>query len=316
MPHIQTLDGFHLEGSCATVGSFDGVHLGHSAILQSLVEDAHRQGMPAVVITFFPHPAFILRSIQAPYYLTTAEEKAGLLLKSGVDWVITLPFTQHLASLPAETFIHDIQMHLNMQQLWIGYDFTLGKDQKGDYSTLKNIGSQSGFKVNLVPPFILDGEIVSSSGVRKMIQVGNVEQAARHMGRWYFLSETVTHGDGRGHGLGFPTANLEFNPEKLLPASGVYATRAHIEDKPYASVTNVGYRPTFNNTPANPLVEVHFIDYNQVIYGKKIKLEFIGFLRKEIRFENVQELIVQMHHDVENANEVLSNVQSPPSIFA
>jgi riboflavin kinase / FMN adenylyltransferase len=316
MPHIQTLDGFFLERSCATVGSFDGVHFGHSAILQSLVEDAHRQGIPAVVITFSPHPAFILRGIQAHYYLTTAEEKADLLLQSGVDWVITLPFTRQLAALPAETFIQNIQMHLNMQQLWIGYDFTLGKDQKGDYSTLKNIGNQIGFKVNLVPPFILDGEIVSSSGIRQMIQAGNVEQAARHLGRWYFLNETVTHGDGRGQGLGFPTANLEFNPERLLPASGVYATRAHIDGEIFQSVTNVGYRPTFNHTPENPLVEVHFIKYNQLIYGKKIKLEFIGFLRKEIRFENVQELIAQMHHDVDNASEVLSDVQSPPSVFA
>jgi len=315
MPHIKTLEGFNLDRSWVTVGSFDGVHVGHLALLRSMVEEARREQVPIVVVTFYPHPAFALKKIHGPYYLTTAEEKAELILQTGVDWVITLPFSEEMASKSADTFINELQEHLKLQQLWIGYDFALGKNREGSYQQLKNLGFQNGFLVKLIPPLIQEGEIVSSSKVRQLIQAGEIVPAARQLGRWYSISQIVTHGDGRGKTLGIPTANLEFSTERLLPASGVYATLAHLGTEVFHSVTNVGFRPTFYNALPTPLVEVHLMDFNRNIYGEQIRLEFIHHLRGEIRFENVEKLILQVKQDIDNARKVLSNVQSPSSLL-
>jgi riboflavin kinase / FMN adenylyltransferase len=314
MPHLRSLDKIDLDKCWVTVGSFDGVHLGHLALLRSMAEEAHLQQIPVVAVTFYPHPAFVLRKIQGPYYLTSVEEKADLILQTGVDWVITLPFTEDLATKSASEFIQDLQPRLNLQQLWIGYDFALGKNRQGNYQHLKELGVRDGFSVKLIPPLILDGEIVSSSKIRQLIQNGKIASAARLLGRWYSLSQVVTRGDGRGRGLGIPTANLEFQPEMLLPASGVYATLVHLGTDVFHSVTNVGYRPTFNNTPANPLVEVHLMAFSQDLYGHQLKLEFIQHLRNEVRFNSVELLVLQMKQDVLDASEVLSNVKSPANL--
>jgi riboflavin kinase / FMN adenylyltransferase len=202
-----------------------------------------------------------------------------------------------------------LQDHLNFHQLWIGYDFALGKNREGNFDRLVEIGLDLGYKVEMIPSVSIEGEIVSSSRIRGLIKNGEVEQAARLLGRYYSITRPVIHGDGRGRDLGFPTANLEPCEECILPGNGIYATFTYFEGSRYLSATNVGFRPTFDHQPPIPQVEVYILDFNQNIYARQIKLEFVHFLRQEQRFSSVDELKKQMIKDAAVSREVLVHDQ-------
>lgn len=308
MRHYLSLETLHLENSWITIGSFDGVHLGHQQIVKQLAKNAHAHNNPAVVVTFFPHPASVLGKGNGGY-LTTPDERAELLGELGLDIVVTMPFTRDLASLTALEFMQLMKKHLGLQRLTIGYDFALGRGREGTYDRLREIGEQLDYEVSIHQQVAIDGSPVSSSQIRKLLRAGEVENASRLLGRWYFVSGIVVHGDNRGKSLGIPTANLEYWQERIMPASGVYATWSWIDSVRYPSVSNLGLRPTFENVPVVPQLEAHLLDFNQDLYGKNMRLDFVGRLRPEMRFESVDALIEQVNRDKQKALEVLKNAQ-------
>jgi riboflavin kinase / FMN adenylyltransferase len=308
MQHVRSLDAVHLEGSWVTIGSFDGVHLGHQAIIRRLVDGAHAQGLLAVIITFFPHPSKVLRGNGSPFYLTTPEERAEILAGLQVDLAVTLPFNKELASLTADEFIRLLSEHLNLKRLLVGHDFALGRGREGNFEVLGKLGQKYHYLLEGQSPLLVAGELVSSSRIRELISQGNVARAAEYLGRRFAVEGKVVPGDGRGRTIGIPTANLEIWGELLLPARGVYATLAHTGSIEIPSVTNIGIRPTFENQSPQPRVETHLLNFNRDLYGTILQLEFIDFLRPEQRFPSVQALVGQIQTDIKHAREVIPNV--------
>lgn len=298
-----------LQGVWATIGTFDGVHLGHQAILKPLVTSAHAAGAPAAVITFHPHPMVVLRGIGNNLYLNSPDERAQLLGKVGVDAVITLTFDRALAELSAEEFMGRVKRNLDLHQLWVGSDFALGRNRQGDIPTLVKLGKKLGYHLHVIDEVNetdAGGRRISSSHIRELLREGQVDRAAQLLGRPYAIKGTVVHGDGRGRGLGFPTANIDYWPGKLIPP-GIYATWAWIGERRVDSVTSIGVRPTFDHSTKIPTVESYLLDFDENLYGQTLRIEFHTFLRPELRFDSVQSLIHQMGLDTQKAREVLSN---------
>jgi len=305
MQHFRSLENVQLAGSWVTIGSFDGVHLGHRAIIRRLVEGAHAAGLPAVVITFFPHPSKVLRGNGRPFYLSTPEERALLLADLKVDVGITLTFDRQLADLTADEFMGQLSNHLQLRQLLVGHDFALGRGREGNFEVLGTLGQIYNYAIEGLAPFLVDGELVSSSRIRELIGQGKVAQAAHYLGRNYTVEGKVVPGDGRGRTIGIPTANIETWEERLLPGRGVYATRAYFNQQAYQSVTNIGLRPTFESQSPLLRTETHLLDFHQDLYGSELKLEFVEFLRPEQKFSSIQALVDQIHSDIQTAREVL-----------
>jgi riboflavin kinase / FMN adenylyltransferase len=316
MQHHPSLDHLHLASAWVTIGSFDGVHLGHQFLINRMVAEARQAGSPLVVITFYPHPAVFFQKIEKPFYLTSPEERASLLGDLGVDHVVTLPFNQHLANRSARDFVNDLHQALHLRKMVVGYDFALGRGREGTLPVLRQFGEEMGFVVEEIKPIKSGSEVISSRLIRSLVSQGDVNQAAWLLGRPHFVSGTVVHGDGRGKGLGIPTANLKIWPEKLLPSNGVYATWIYVDGQRLSAVTNIGYRPTFENRVVEPRVEPYILDFNQNLYGKELKLEFVQHLRDEVRFDNVAELLKQIQIDILLTREVLQNATPTPGLPA
>ena len=306
MQHYRSLDDVFLEDAWLAIGSFDGVHLGHQEVLKKLVRGAHATGSPAVVITFHPHPAVVLGKRQHPFYLTTPEERAALLGALGVDVVITQPFNRQVASLTALEFMTWVRDHLHLSHLIVGPDFALGRGREGNIERLSQIGEEQGYTVEVAGPVSSDGDPISSSAIRKALDEGDVERAARLLGRPYCLSGKVIHGDGRGKSLGIPTANLDVWAERAIPKNGIYVCHAHLDGLTWGAVTNIGFRPTFDNQPPSPRVEALLLDFDQDIYGQEMELSFIARLRDEVRYSSVQDLLDQIKLDIQDAREILA----------
>jgi riboflavin kinase/FMN adenylyltransferase len=308
MQQQTSLDPLHLEGSWVTIGSFDGVHLGHQSIIKRLVEGAQRDHLPSVVITFFPHPSKVLRGNGSPFYLTTPEERAAILASLRVDLVITLTFNKELAAHSADEFVGMLSHHLGMKRLLIGHDFALGRGREGNFEVLGKLGEKYSYALEELTPFTIGVDVVSSSRIRDLINGGKMDQAAHCLGHRYEIEGKVVPGDGRGRTIGIPTANLEIWNERLLPGRGVYATLAHFSGSTYLSVTNIGLRPTFETQAPMPRLETHLLNFDHDLYGANLKLEFVEFLRAEQRFPSAQALVEQIHIDIDQAKGVLSHV--------
>jgi riboflavin kinase / FMN adenylyltransferase len=306
MQHIHSLDNIHLEGVWLTIGSFDGVHLGHQEIIHKLTAEAHGNGASAVVLTFYPHPATVVRERDFPFYLSTPDEKAELIGSLGVDIVITHPFDQNIAATPAREFMKTLHHHLGLKHLHFGYDFALGRNRDGNVSKLAEIGQDLGYTVEKIKAFKLDGQIVSSSRIRFLLGVGQVEEAAKLLNRNYTVSGPIILGDQRGQTIGFPTANLDIWKMRAIPAAGVYVCRAKVNGITYGAVANIGVRPTFETTPVPPRVEAHLLDFQGNLYGDSVTLEFITRVRGEQRFTTVDDLAAQIHRDIKVARKVLA----------
>jgi len=314
MQTLTDLTTIHLENSWVTIGSFDGVHLGHQALINELVKTAHSHGEYTVVITFFPHPMVVLRNIPMPFYLTTPEEKKLLMAEMGVDALITLNFNQHLANLTAREFVTLLKGHLGMKELWIGQGFALGKNRQGNVETLEGLGCELGFEVKVNELMQVGPYTISSSQIRQALAMGQVDKVAEMLGRLYRVTGKVVHGEGRGKGLGYPTANIEYDPIKLIPANGIYATWSWWKRKRFPSVTNIGLRPTFNMGDLKPTIEPFFVDFDQDLYNETLTLEFLKYLRPEEKFTTVEDLKRRIQQDVEEANEVFSHAPRTPGL--
>lgn len=306
--HFTSLNGVNIQNTWLTIGSFDGVHIGHQQLIHELNKQSHISGAKSVVLTFHPHPAAILRGRTGAFYLTTPFEKAELLDGLGTDIVITHPFTYEISQSTACDYISYLMDHLGFRQLWVGYDFALGKGREGNVSYLKLLGEEFGYQVQIVKPVISEGITVSSSQIRNLIIEGSVIEANRLLGRPYRVIGEVVHGDGRGKGIGIPTANLETGDEKLIPGAGVYACRVQIMDKQWPAAVNIGTRPTFVSSDQRSHVEAHILDYSGDLYSQKIAVEFVVRLRGEQRFQSVEDLILQVYADIKQTREIISSI--------
>lgn len=304
MAHYHSLQDVSLRDSWLTIGVFDGVHRGHQEIIRNLTAGAHANGVPAVVLTFSPHPAQVLGGV-ALKCLTTPDERASLLAAMGVDVVITHPFDRGIANLSAEEFMAQLKQQLGLQKLLVGYDFALGRNRAGDVPRLKEIGQSLGYDVLTVDALQLEGRILSSSLIRQQIIDGAVSAVIPELGRNYSVSGSVIRGDGRGRTIGIPTANIDVPLDKVIPANGVYACRVLVRGESHKAVTNIGVRPTFTTGEVVPRVEAHLLEFDADLYDQILTVEFVERLRGEQKFAGIDALVAQIKADIVNAHEIL-----------
>lgn len=316
MQHFHTLNDVHFERTRLAIGVYDGVHRGHQAIIQKMTAEAHSNGETSGVVTFFPNPAVVLGKTDNGNYLTTPDERALLLGELGVDVVVTVEFTPELAQLSAREFMQSLKSHLGISMLYVGDDFALGKGREGNISRLTELGQELGYTVSVTSAINKDGERISSSRIRNLIRIGEVDQAAELLGRYYRLDGDVIHGEGRGRGMGFSTANIDYWKQRTMPSTGVYATWLWVEGEKHISVSNLGRRPTVEPGDQRLHLEAHALDLQRDLYGLHVELEFVEHLRPEMRFPSVDDLIAQVNRDKETARKVLQNAPETPCIHS
>lgn len=285
--------------TAVAIGVFDGVHRGHYSLLSQLRQVADDRGLLASVVSFKNHPVTVLRPEVDVSYLMPVERRVELLGNANVDLVVPLTFTRELAELTAHQFVEALHRQLNMRHLIVGPDFALGKGRTGTIKVLRQLGEEMGFQVTEVDGMLLGGDRVSSTEVRRLLSEGAVSEANDLLGRFFRLAGEVVKGDQRGRMLGFPTANLDVGLQMALPADGIYSTIATVGSEKYASATSIGLRPTFDATGRT--IETFIIDFEADIYGVEVAIDFVERIRPELAFESVDELIVQMNKDVDQA---------------
>ena len=289
-----------------TIGVFDGVHVGHQRLMEYLKRQAAAEDRLAGVVTFRGHPQHVISPRVPLYRLIPLEERISIIRGMGIDLVVPLSFNLELARLPAREFVALLQKHLRMRGLIVGADFALGKGREGDPVALRQMGKEMGFWVEVFPPQVIDGEVVSSTAIREALSAGDVKKVTLLLGRPFVLHGRIVHGDERGRQLGFPTANLAFSRGQALPDDGVYVTRAYLGGQALPSVTNIGKRPTFGEHRRT--VEVYLIGFSGQIYGEVLRVELVDRLRGEKRFSSPEELKAQITQDVERARSMLREV--------
>lgn len=280
------------------IGNFDGLHLGHRALIERLTAKARELGLPASVMTFEPHPRELFSPDQAPARLTSLREKLGLLDACGIDRTYVCHFNEALAGLTAEQFIDRVLVRgLGVRYLIVGDDFRFGRGRGGDFAMLQQAGVEHNFGVEAMPTVDVEGERVSSSAVRKALAAGDLEHAARLLGRPYSISGRVVHGDKIGRRIGFPTANIQLK-RKRAPLGGVFAvTVSGLDKRHLPGAASLGVRPTLGND-ARPVLEVHLFDFDQEIYGRHLTVHFLHKLRDEAKYESLEALTAQIERDV------------------
>jgi riboflavin kinase/FMN adenylyltransferase len=294
-----------------TIGSFDGVHLGHHALIDGVVASAHEKGVPAVALTFEPSPREILRPGQPLAYLTRLPEKTRLMAETGLDELVVVDFTKELSQVEAPDFIAWVRQYLQFAELWEGEGFALGHGRTGNTAVLEALGAELGYALCIAPLVEVDGAPVSSTRVREAVISGDVALAARLLGHYQTVPGTVVPGSRRGRELGYPTANLALLPNQALPADGVYATWCSrpATGEVLPSLTSVGTRPTFDDDAR--LVEVFIVDYDADLYGETLVAHFVEYLRPQVRYEGVEPLIRQMDADTARTREILAEAEKP-----
>lgn len=294
-------------GCVATIGNYDGIHLGHQAVLRQLKRHAEVMGLPALVITFEPHPQEFFKSGNAPTRITSFREKLEILNQQDIDRVLCLRFQQSIADLSAEQFIEQVLVgDLSIKRLIIGDDFKFGKGRRGDFRMLQDYGKRLGFDVILTETHRLDVDRVSSSIIRERLQDSRFEEAALLLGRYFSISGRVVHGAKRGRQLGFPTANINLD-NRVVPLRGVFAVSVKgADDRTHLGVANLGTRPVFNEKKL--LLEAHLFDFDKMIYGRHISVEFFKRLRDERKFSSIDELVAQIATDIKTAREYFTDI--------
>jgi riboflavin kinase/FMN adenylyltransferase len=282
-----------------TVGTFDGVHVGHRFIIQNLLAAAKRSDGIPTLITFYPHPQLVVARKDKPSIglLISLDQKIELLRELGIEKLVIIPFTREFARLSSVDYVRNIlDARIGFKGIVIGYDHAFGRDREGSVHTLRELAREKGFFIEHVPPFKANGEVVSSTVIRRLLLAGELEKANRYLARPYSFRARVVRGAGRGRSIGFPTANLELlEPHMLVPARGVYAVKVELDDEWLVGMGNIGVRPTFNG--AHETVEIHLLNFDADIYEKTVEVYFHHRLRSEKKFNSVEELIQQLHED-------------------
>jgi riboflavin kinase/FMN adenylyltransferase len=292
--------------TAVTIGTFDGVHLGHQDVLRRLVQRASALGIPSLLVTFDPHPLEVVNPSAAPPLLAVGDEKLELLAESGVDYVAVVPFTRALAAYDPERFVDEILLQrFRMHDLLIGHDHGLGRNRAGDADTLRALGASRRFDVSIVPPVTNSaGQFISSTAIRRAIAGGDLERAALALGRRYAVGGRVAHGDKRGRLLGFPTVNVPLpSPRKLLPPEGVYVVRVQTPRGPFGGMLNLGGRPTFGD--ATVVLEAHLFGADGDFYAATVRIDFLQKIRDVQKFAGAAELSSQLEEDAAEARRVL-----------
>jgi len=287
-----------------TIGTFDGVHRGHQHLIRQVIARARETGCLAAALTFVPHPRTILRPEMPLAYLSTSPERVRRLKEQGFDLVVVAEFTSELAATSAEAFMTALVHQLRMRELWIGYDFRLGRDREGGPESLQALGECLGYTVHLVEPLLEDGRPITSTRIRELISAGEVEKAALLLGRRYNLAGQVITGRKMGRALGIRTANIACDPERVIPANGVYAAWADVAGRHLMAAVNIGIRPTFGS--GERLLEVHLLDFEEDLYTAELNVEFVHYLRSELRFDDVALLVAQIQRDIAQIRAILS----------
>jgi riboflavin kinase/FMN adenylyltransferase len=287
-----------------TIGVFDGVHAGHRYLLEKLQQRAAEKNLLSGVVTFNPHPQSVLHPHNQLPWLSSLEDRVRAFQELGINIVAVLTFTLKVAQLSAREFMSLVKKQLRMRGIMVGPDFALGRGQEGNINMLRALGREMEFSVEVIPPFTINGEVVSSTIIRRALAQGDMRKVERLMGRYFHLIGKVITSDKRGRVLGFPTANLDIKPQQALPGNGIYATIAQVDGKKFPSATNIGIRPTFGE--GGKTVETHLLNYKGDLYGKDMRLEFVQKLRDEQRFPSSEELKVQIEKDVRAVEAILA----------
>jgi len=287
-----------------TLGNFDGVHLGHQAIFEKVIERARAIGGTSVAFTFEPHPLKVLAPERSLRLLNTFHGKMRLLETAGLDVVICAKFTRAFADQNPEDFAREVLAKtIGVKEVYVGYDYAFGKGREGSIESLKRMGKTYGFEVGVIEPVSIDTIVVSSSILRDLISAGKIEEASKLLGRSYAIEGEVVHGAHRGHTIGFPTANLH-TANEVLPAFGVYAVHADVGGRRFQGVASIGIRPTFDAGPVS--IEVYLFGFEGDLYGQQMEVQFVKRLRGEEKFSDVDSLVRQIRKDVDEAMQVLA----------
>ncbi len=295
-----------------SLGTFDGVHRGHQSIIRELQARAETIGAVATLVTLEPHPRLVLSNEDSPTLglLTTIEEKIEVLSQLGLERLVVANFSHAFAALSPAEFVSDVLVKkLRMKQIIIGHDHAFGRNRAGNIDLLQDLKDRYDFQVSVVEPIRVGKHVVSSTEIRNLLLDGQVESAAKLLGRFYNLRGQVVKGDGRGRQLGYPTANIRpFSRYKLIPKVGIYATRITVGKKSYNSATYVGRRPTFNLS--EKVIEVHLLDFDGELYGQEVELAFIRFIREDAKFDSISDLVTQIEEDKKRSLELLTELSS------
>jgi riboflavin kinase/FMN adenylyltransferase len=286
------------------IGVFDGVHLGHQAVISAATSHARAADGTPVVMTFDPHPLKVLRPQHAPHLLTATQHKIALIRDLGVEHLLVINFDRKFAATSPEEFVEELVMHSRpLREICVGHEWSFGKDRRGNLDLLKRLGVQLDFSVVGVPPVLVNGEVVSSTAIRQAVEKGDLAKGAEMLGREYTILGTVTHGNNLGKKIGFPTANLSAHSEQF-PPNGVYFAEARVNGVLYYGVINLGYRPTVSSGKSERVLEIHMLDFDRDIYGEDVEVRFMRHLRPERKFESLESLAQQIELDVRRAREL------------
>jgi len=295
-----------LDASKVTIGNFDGVHRGHAEIFAHLKQKSMARGLPSVVVTFEPHPLKVLAPESAPAMITTFEQKAELIEKFGIDYLVVVPFTKEFSRMTASDFVLKILCNsLGMRHIIIGHDYAFGRGREGNFDTLAHLGALNGFTLEDLPPIGDGGVVFSSSLVRSAVAEGDMAAASRILGRYYQISGTVVHGREIGQALGFPTANIATDNE-LIPSDGVYAVMAEVDGQLVKGACNIGTNPTFGGKTRT--IEVFLLDFSGQIYDHGIMVHFVQKIRPEMKFPDAAALKSAIGKDVERTRVILESI--------
>ncbi len=303
---IRHINKTRLKKPVVALGNFDGVHLGHKKILLAAVRAAKRTGSPSVALTFDPHPQQVVSPERGLRLLTTLSEREKLIAELGIAVLVIIRFNNNVRKLSWEAFVRDFLVQkLGVSMVFVGYDYAFGKGREGDVSHLRELSKKYAFKINVIKPVHLEGNIIKSKKIRELVSIGKFGEAVKMLGHPYIVSGKVVRGKGRGRKLGFPTANIRVDEHKLMPAQGVYAGVVKIINRSYKCVVNVGLRPTFPGDGG--AFEVHILNFKSNILGRSVEARLLYRLRDEIQFSDVSALIDQIKKDAARASRLIKN---------
>ena len=286
------------------IGVFDGVHRGHQAVISTSADHARAANGTPVVVTFDPHPEKVLRPQAAPHLLSATQHKIALIRALGVEHLLIIRFDKQFAATEPEDFVQKLVAHSKpLREICVGHEWSFGKNRRGNLALLKNLGAKFNFDVVGIQPVKINGAVVSSTAIREAVEKGDLTKGAEMLGREYTILGRVTRGDNLGKKIGFPTANLSAHSEQF-PPNGVYVAEARIDGELHRGVINLGIRPTVSSGKSERVLEIHLFDFNRDIYGQDVEVHFLKFLRPEKKFENLDALVQQIRHDVEQARQL------------
>ena len=293
--------------SFVTIGTFDGVHIGHQKVIKNLVKNAAKNNATSVLLTFFPHPRMVLQKNANIKLINTIDERVKLLKKTGLEVVVVQEFTKEFSNQTALNFVKSILVDtLNITQLIIGYDHQFGQNREGDFEHLKKYGKSLNFNVKEISQLDIDNSAVSSTLIREAIKNGEIEKANNYLGYNYMITGKVVKGENLGEKIGFPTANLHLNESyKLLPKTGAYIVKSELQNKTVFGMMNIGFRPTVSGEYQT--IEIHFFDFNNNLYDKTIQIDVLAFLRDEQKFDSVKSLTNQLEKDKQKSVEIINS---------